>query len=173
MPKNLSDICKMVNHDCSPSPYPGVPGHRLQCKCSPFVSLDQRLTAPVISKPPYKVRTERAKPWPSPASSFPLFTQTLGTLSYGKSTGLSSQTPGISLLLNALQAVPTYFINYRPCQQAWLRFRQLSNGHSINRKKPHINMCGSIFQPAMKQSILLAHLHLYGYDPCDWFHVIV
>lgn len=37
--RNLSDICRMVNHDRSPSP--SLSAHCFQCKCSPFVSVDQ------------------------------------------------------------------------------------------------------------------------------------
>lgn len=37
--RNVSDICRMVSYDGSPSPT--LPAHRLQCKCSPFVSVDQ------------------------------------------------------------------------------------------------------------------------------------
>lgn len=37
--RNVSDSFRMVNHDSAPSP--SLPAHCFQCKCSPFVSVDQ------------------------------------------------------------------------------------------------------------------------------------
>lgn len=84
---NVSDIHRMVNHVSSPSPRlsscPLFPVQVLSiCLCGSNVLA----TALLISKPPYKVWEERAKPWEGPTSLFPLFTQTLGAHRHGKPT---------------------------------------------------------------------------------------
>lgn len=87
--RNVSDICRMVSYDCSPLPHAGCPPPPVQVLSICLRGSNVPATALLISRPPYKAGAERAKPWPSSTSSFPLFTQTLCAHLYGKSTALS------------------------------------------------------------------------------------
>ena len=82
-----------------PSPSPRLPAHCFQCKCSPFVSVDQMSRRLLCWSASLLIRSEQRVQ--SPTSPFPLFTQTAGAHEHGKihqSIRLSSQAPGISLL---------------------------------------------------------------------------
>lgn len=127
---NVSDMSvRMVNHVSSPSPrLPSCPLFPVQvlsiCLCGSNVPA----TALLISKPPYKVWEERAKPWESPTSLFPLFTLTLGAHMHEKLT--------LSHFLHELQEnlycsvaqpiITTYFYSLHGlfCTERWIQFAQ-------------------------------------------------
>lgn len=109
--RNVSDISRMVNHDSSPSPR--LPAHCLQCKCSPFVSVDQMSQRLLCWSASLLIRSEqREQSLDQSYQLFPfIYTDSGCTLVWKihQSIRLSSQAPGISLLsntLNVAQPIP-------------------------------------------------------------------